>query len=280
MKKLFLLISLITYATFIQAQTPNCCASAEKFTDFASDIAFVNSHLNPLPFNFIEDKGKMMQLAADDGKSVNVYAIKSTEKSDKYLIVVHEWWGLNGYIKQVSEKLYADLGGIVNVLAIDLYDGQVADTRDSATVYMNSVTETRANTIMQTVIDQCGKDAKIATIGWCFGGGYALQTSIRASSNGVGTVMYYGFPETDKAKLSALNGDVLMIWPSQDKWINAKVVDQFKADMQILDKKLAVEAYDADHAFANPSNPKYEEKMADDAYAKSLKFLKKSLELK
>ncbi len=280
MKKLYVLLCLITYFTVGQAQNSSCCASPDKFSDFSSDMAFVNSHLNPIPFNFIEDKGKMMQLAAADGKAVNVYAIKSTEKSDKYLIVVHEWWGLNGYIKQVSEKLFKDLGGMVNVLAIDFYDGQVADTRDSATVYMNSVTDARANTIMQTVINQCGTDAKISAIGWCFGGGYALQTSLLAKENGVGTVMYYGFPETDKEKLSTLNGDVLMIWPSQDKWITAKVVDQFKADMQILNKKLTVEAYDADHAFANPSNPKYQEAMADDAYYNSLKFLKRSLDLK
>jgi carboxymethylenebutenolidase len=106
------------------------------------------------------------------------------------------------------------------------------------------------------------------------GGSYSLQTSVLAGQNGIACVMYYGFPETDTEKLKSLNADVLMIWANEDKWITKEVVDQFKTNMSTAEKKLTVKEYTADHAFANPSNPKFNEVAMKDAYAITLAFLR------
>ncbi len=279
MKKLVILLLIFT-ASSAFTQNASCCAAPEKFAAFSEDIAFVNMHDEPLPFNFISDKGEMITFKCSDGKDANAFALKATEKTDKYLLVFHEWWGLNDYIRLESEKLYKDLGGNVNVLAIDMYDGKVAITKDSAQNYMKNLDQQRAKIILEGVLDHTGKKAEIVTIGWCMGGAFSLQAGIAAGENAVGSVMYYGFPETDTAKLSKLNADVLMIWPNKDKWITATVVDQFKADMLALNKPLKVEEYDADHAFANPSNPKHNAELAADAYAKSLIFIKSKFNMK
>jgi carboxymethylenebutenolidase len=106
------------------------------------------------------------------------------------------------------------------------------------------------------------------------GGGYSLQAAILLHEQVLGCVMYYGMPETDIAKLAQLQADVMMIWPNQDKWINEEVVNTFKANMESAGKKLKVLEYTADHAFANPSNPKFNEEAASDAYGKVLDFIK------
>jgi carboxymethylenebutenolidase len=89
--------------------------------------------------------------------------------------------------------------------------------------------------------------------------------------------MYYGMPEESREKLDNLQAPVLMIWPQQDKWINKDVVTKFEATMKKAGKKLEVKPYNADHAFANPSNPKYNKEFADDAFIKATAFIKKHL---
>jgi carboxymethylenebutenolidase len=136
------------------------------------------------------------------------------------------------------------------------------------------VNETRARAIVQAVIDHAGPKAKISTLGWCFGGGWSMQTALMAGKQAVGCVIYYGMPEKDAAKLKTLNCDVLGIFATQDGFINAEVVGQFENDMKAAKKKLTVKNYDAVHAFANPSNPKYDKEKSAEANAEALAYLK------
>jgi carboxymethylenebutenolidase len=119
-----------------------------------------------------------------------------------------------------------------------------------------------------------GPKACIATIGWCFGGGWSLQTSLLAGKQDIACVMYYGMPEKDVNRLKTLNGDVLGNFANKDGFITPKVVAQFAADMKTAGKKLELHQYDADHGFANPSNPIYNSDATKDAYAHTLAFLK------
>jgi carboxymethylenebutenolidase len=74
----------------------------------------------------------------------------------------------------------------VNVLALDLYDGMVADNRDSAMKYIQAVNTVRLENIIKGAIAYAGEDARIFTIGWCFGGMWSLQASILAGKQGAG----------------------------------------------------------------------------------------------
>src|SRR3974377_1080484 len=57
------------------------------------------------------------------------------------LVVIHEWWGLNDWVKDQASKL-ADQGYVT--LAVDLYRGKVAKTPDEAHEIMRGVPEDRA----------------------------------------------------------------------------------------------------------------------------------------
>jgi carboxymethylenebutenolidase len=86
--------------------------------------------------------------------------------------------------------------------------------------------------------------------------------------------MYYGMPEEKLEKLKTLNAPVLFVWPEQDQWINKEMVTKFETNMKSTKKSLEVKSYNADHAFANPSNPKYSKDFAEDAFKNEIKFIK------
>ncbi|RPD48740.1 dienelactone hydrolase family protein [Hymenobacter sediminis] len=267
------------------AQTLSCCAkpstspnATEVFAMLASDEDFSGGHDAPLPFTY-QGTGEMVEIKTTDGQSSKAFEIKSNIRSDKYLLVIHEWWGLNDYIKQEAARFAKEMPG-VNVIALDLYDGQVATDADQAGKLMQGIKTERAQAIIKGALLYAGPKAQVASIGWCFGGGWSIQTALLAGPKAKGCVAYYGMPEKDVAKLKTLNTDVLFVFAKQDKWINQEVVTQFEKDMAAVKKGLTVKAYDADHAFANPSNPKYNKPFAEDAHAASVAYLKKNLKLK
>ncbi|MTI20540.1 dienelactone hydrolase family protein, partial [Fulvivirga sp. RKSG066] len=276
MKKLILSFLPMFFATLLMAQdniTICHTPATESFALFASNKDFNADHREPLPYIHQSEVGKMITYKTNNGPDANAYMLEAKVTTDSYLYVIHEWWGLNEHIKKQAEKLYDDLGGVVNVIALDLYDGKTADTREKASELMSSVKTDRAKAIVEGGLAMAGSGSDVATIGWCFGGGWSLQTAIMAGDALRGCVMYYGMPEKDVNRLEKLNGPVLAIFAEQDGWITPEVADQFKANMAEADQELTVKMYDAKHAFANPSNPDYNKEAADDAYKLALGFL-------
>ena len=282
MKKVLLLAPqlLLGLVCIAQDDITICHTSAtDKFAMFASNKDFNASHSAPRNYVHISTEGgKMIQFKCPDAKVANGYLIKSDKKTDNWIIVIQEWWGLNDNIKRQSEDLFKDLGN-VNVLAIDMYDGKVATDRETAGKYMQEFKQERGDMIIKGALDYLGSKAKVGTVGWCFGGGQSLMASLAAGNQAAACVIYYGMPVDDVARLKKLNTDVLMIWPTQDKWINKEMMDKFDANMKAAGKKVTIKPYEADHAFANPSNAMgtYNEAAAKDAYANTLAFFKARL---
>lgn len=276
---LLLLAGLVTHAQELTLQdgiTVCHTSPTEKFALFAQDDNFNMSHPDPLPYIHQSQVGKMITFKTPDGKDANGYVLMAAKKTNNWIFVFQEWWGLNDHIKRESEKLYNDLGN-VNVLALDMYDGKLATTREDAGKYMGEFKQDRGNAIVKGAIAYAGKDSKIGTIGWCFGGGQSMQATLTAGKQAAACVIYYGMPESDVERLKTLNADVLNIWPTQDQWINKDMMDKFAANMKAAGKNLTTKAYDADHAFANPSNPKFNPEFTADAYKNTLEFFKARL---
>ena len=276
--KIFLLTALcgLTMST-VFGQSKSCCSkskgSTEAFAMLGKSEVFQSAHELPLPFVYISENGKSIQFKTADGTMSNAFEIKAAKPTNNYVLMIHEWWGLNSYIKQQAESLQRELGN-VNVIALDLYDGKLATTPEEAGKFMGEVKGERASAIIKGALAYTGKNANIYTIGWCFGGGWSLQASILAGKQASGCIVYYGQPETDQVKLKSLNTDVLFIAATQDQWISKEVVSTFEKDMKTAGKKIVVKNYDADHAFANPSNPKFNKIFAADAHKQAVAFLK------
>ena len=62
------------------------------------------SHEEPLPFTFRSQHGGLpITYKAADGSDAYGWEIKAQKPTNNFLLVIHEWWGLNEYIKQESE---------------------------------------------------------------------------------------------------------------------------------------------------------------------------------
>jgi carboxymethylenebutenolidase len=239
----------------------------------ASQTAFAAMHPAPLMVDPANLLGKMTNFTAADGKTASAYFIASKKKSNKWLIVIQEWWGLNDNIKLEADKYFTDLGD-VNVMAVDMYDGKVAATPDSAMKLMRGADMGRMTAIIQGAIKHAGSNASIYSVGWCFGGMWSLQTAILAGPQAKGTVMYYGRPESNMDKLKSIQCDVIGFFGNLDQSPSPTMVNEFEANMKLAGKNLAVNRYEAGHGFANPSNPSYNAAAKADAYTKAIAFLK------
>jgi carboxymethylenebutenolidase len=278
MKKLLIALLVLWRATAWAQDGITVChtPAIESFALLASRADFNASHPNPLPYVHTSEVGKMVNFTTPDGGDASAYYLPAAQKSNRWIFVFQEWWGLNDHIKKEAEQFYKDLGN-VHVLAIDMYDGKLATTREEASQYMGSFNPARGEAIIKGAIGFAGKDARIGTVGWCFGGGLSLQASLIAGKQAAACVIYYGMPEKDVNRLKSLQTDVLGIFATKEQWISPQVVKDFEANMKAAGKKLTVKNYDAEHAFANPSNPLFDKEATADAYGHALAFFKARL---
>ena len=192
------------------------------------------------------------------------------------VMLVHEWWGLNDQIKAVAAQFAAE--GYL-ALAIDLYKGKVATAPADARGYMQAVARDAA---LETVAGwaewlqgHARSSGKIGTIGWCFGGGWSLAASLAAPVDA--TIVYYGNVARSAEQLAALKGPVLGHFASRDKWINKDMVGKFEKQMDKAGKSYTTHWYEADHAFANPTQSRYDEADAKLSWSRSLAFFNQHL---
>lgn len=281
MKLLHCIFAFTLFCTFALAQESDITichtSSTEKFAMFASNADFNSKHPTPKPYIHIsQEGGKMISFKTPDGREGKGYLIEAKNKTTNWIFVFQEWWGLNDHIKREAEKLYKDLGN-VNVIALDMYDGKVSAERETAARYMQEFKQERGDAIVKGALAFAGKDAKVGTIGWCFGGGQSLLASITAGAQAAGCVIYYGMPVDDVEKLKTLKADVLGIFASREKYISPEIVQKFEANMKAAGKNLVVKNYDAEHGFANPSNSIFDKAATEDAYKNTLEFFRARL---
>ncbi len=278
MKNIIVLIVAVLLTNMVTAQ--NCCTQHGSWEMLALNADFKEAHLAPEPFNYTpaENAGmiKFETLQAD--RPGMAYYIPSDQPTTKVLIVFHEWWGLNDYIKKEAENWQRLLGN-VDVYAVDLYDGQVADSPALASKLSSGMDEKRGEAIIKGLLSHIGNDKQVATLGWCFGGAWALTAGVLAGNNSVGVVDYYGFPEEDERKIKPLQSDVLYIYATKDKFITANLVADLQQKVEATGHKFTLHSFDAVHAFANPSNPKHDALATKQAEQLARKFLMDKLQL-
>ena len=193
------------------------------------------------------------------------------------VLLIHEWWGLNDYIKSMAAQFAAQ--GYIAV-AIDLYGGKVATTSGAARSLMGATNAKLATSQLTAMANylRTHKDStgKLGTVGWCFGGGWSLNCSTATPVDA--TIIYYGNVKKPAADLASLKGPVLAHFATKDNWINKAMVKGFESEMKKAGKTdLAVHWYDADHAFANPTSSRYDKPDAALAWQRTLDFYKKHL---
>jgi carboxymethylenebutenolidase len=210
------------------------------------------------------------------GRSVSAALAVPAQVPAGGVMIVHEWWGLNDQIKAVASELAAN--GFVG-LAIDLYDGKVATDPDTAKNLMGGVKDAEATETLTTWIDHLYAmkpvNGKVATLGFCFGGGWSLNASLAHPVDA--TILYYGRCDKSAAELKALKGPVLGQFGNKDTFINPPMVDGFEKALAEDNIKAEIYRYDANHAFANPTGQNYDKEDARVAWDRTIAFLKANI---
>jgi carboxymethylenebutenolidase len=191
------------------------------------------------------------------------------------ILVIHEWWGLNDWVKEEAAKL-SDQGYVT--LALDLYRGKVATTPEDAHEIMRGVPEDRAKRDLHAAYDFLAsqpnvKKDRIGSIGWCMGGGYSLDLALE-EPNLKADVINYGHLATDASAIEKIQAPILGIFGAQDHGIPPEDVKKFESLLKEKGKKIDVVIYpDAGHAFENPNNKAgYRPEDAADAWKRTVNF--------
>jgi carboxymethylenebutenolidase len=196
------------------------------------------------------------------------------------VLVIHEWWGLNDHIRHWTDRIAS--GGYV-ALAVDLYGGTVATTPDEAMAAMRAVDEAAATESIRRAVAFLESDPRTAAasgargvIGWCFGGGWSLEGALRVGGFDA-VVVYYGRPVTDVERLRTLGAPLLGVFGNQDESIPPARVDEFERALGEAGVEHEILRFDAPHAFANPSGPRYHREAAAAAWEATRAFLHRTL---
>lgn len=199
------------------------------------------------------------------------------------VVMIHENRGLNGQIKMMANTLAKE--GYV-VLAVDLFNGQVASNQEDAGLLSRAVREnpTEAIANLRAAVRYLASlenvnASQIASLGWCFGGQQSLQLALSTEPKYPlsSTVIYYGRLVSDPHELSKIKWPVLGIFGDQDDSIPVENVTIFKAALDSIGIPNEIYIYKGvGHAFANPSRDSYAPEQTADAWNKTLSFLKNS----
>jgi carboxymethylenebutenolidase len=235
------------------------------------------SEPHPLDPNPPKPQGSMITLLQPGGVSAQAYVARPKQGVRGAILVIHEWWGLNDWVKAQADA-FANQGYLA--LAVDLYGGKVATTREEAVKLVQGFDPSHGAAVETAGVQwlrQAAPGKKLATIGWCFGGGQSLLASLNNAPDVSATVIYYGMPVTDVARLKTLRGPVLGIWGKKDGSITPDKVAAFDKALTEAGVKHSFHSFDANHAFANPSGGAYNPPAAEEANALTKKFLADTL---
>jgi len=196
------------------------------------------------------------------------------------LIVVHEWWGLNDGVRAMADRLAAE--GYI-VLAVDLFGGKTAEFPPDARELMLAALQKpqlAEENLRQAYefIRATGGAPRIGSLGWCFGGAWALNTALLFPDELDAAVIYYGQVTADEARLAPLNVPILGLFAENDRGIPVESVRSFEQLLDKLGKDYEIEIYPGvGHAFANPSGTSYDADVASQAWDRTVEFLRKHL---
>ena len=220
----------------------------------------------------------------DGNNKIEGYLSMPKDKSQTApgIILIHEWWGLNNDIREKADY-FASQG--YAALAVDLYNGKSTTKAVEARKLAGDVRKNmdKAFTNLNGALDYLKKQPrvnsqKLASIGWCFGGGWSYQVA----KNNLGvkaSVIYYGRfnPKDDFKKMRA---NIIGHFAKEDRGISLDNVKEFEAVLKTQKGKHKIYIYpNTTHGFASrPSdNPNFDKIASDLALKRTLTFLEESL---
>ncbi len=217
----------------------------------------------------------MVTFQSGDEEIRGFLALPCDEGRHRAVVAIHEWWGLNDWVKDQATNLAAN--GYI-VLAVDLYRGAVTADPSEARKLRRAVPDDRALCDLKAAFTYlAARDDvllnHIGSIGWSMGGALAIQLAIHEPRLAACVVNYGALP-TDPGDIRKINAQMLGNFGARDRGIPLTKVRAFEEIMKTANKPADIKIYDdAGHAFENPNNKRgYRKEAAVDAWSRTLRF--------
>ena len=221
--------------------------------------------------------GSMVKFPSNGGTTDGYLATPASGKGPGVL-VIQEWWGLVGHIKDVADRFAAE--GFT-ALAPDMYHGKTANEPDAAGKLFMALNIGQAEKDLKgaaTYLAQHSSTGKLGVVGFCMGGQLALFAATLNPSIGA-TVDFYGVHPNVKPDYSKLSGPVLGLFAEKDAFVTPETARQVDAEIKKAGRQSEIHVYpNVDHAFFNNDNAAaYNKQAADDAWRRTLAFFRTNL---
>lgn len=219
-----------------------------------------------------------------DGQTVNAYlAEPAAGAKSPGIVVIQEWWGLNGQIKSVADKLAA---AGYRALVPDLYRGKLALEAKEAEHLMKGLDfGSAAGQDIRGAVQHLKTtgSAKVAVTGFCMGGALTVLSSVHVPELDA-AVIWYGFPPLEYVDASKIRAPLLGHWGIHDEFFPIAGVEALERKLKAAEVNYEFFRYDAKHAFANEEADSknlpplgYSASAAKLAWQRTMDFLQKRL---
>jgi len=220
-----------------------------------------------------------VQFAANGDQGSGYLARPGDGQTHPGVIVIQEWWGVDGHIRDVAER-FAKEGFVA--LAPDLYHGHIATEPDEARKLVMNLNRERALADLRGAVRylQGQRDVepkKVGCIGFCMGGTMTLFLAAAEKDVAAAAPFYAGF-QPPASELANIEAELFCAFGAEDTGIPIDKVRAFEQALRDAGKKAEVKVYEgAPHSFFNDSKPSYRPDAAADAWQRSLALFRRVL---
>ena len=224
-------------------------------------------------------RAESVTYAANGGTGTGYLAQPAGEGPWPGVVVIQEWWGLDGHIKDIAERFARE--GFV-AIAPDLYHGQVASEPDEARkLVMNLNREQAMKECLGAVAHLQALDAvtpkRVGCIGFCMGGSLTLALAA-ATPDVAAAAPFYAGMQPGRDQIAKIQAEMFCAFGADDAGIPLDNVRKFEANLRETGRSAVVKVYDgAPHSFFNDTKPSYRAEAANDAWAQSLALFRRVL---
>jgi carboxymethylenebutenolidase len=221
--------------------------------------------------------GTMVQFPTNGGTTSGYLATPASGKGPGVL-VIQEWWGLVGHIKNVCDRFAAE--GFT-ALAPDMFHGQTASEPDGAGKLFMALNIGQAEKDLRGATSYLAgqsSTAKLGAVGFCMGGQLALFAATLNPKIGA-CVNFYGIHPNVKPDYTKLTGPMLGLFAERDEHVTPQVAREVDAAIKKAGRTSEIHVYPGvGHAFFNDERPEaYDKAAAQDAWRRTLSFFRQHL---